>query len=166
MLQHGEFRHFSETRQLVHQWGQEYWFNLRGDLLLQSSVHTNVLEKQLFVFSELFSSECLFLDAPHSLRLVAWVLRQHKRESCLFYILLGRHQQREVSVSASSEVRRRRRRIPTDKSMYIDQFFSCRLSVNIWKDRRQEVRKDSLDAACCPAISSCTLLGIDSGFIP
>ena len=103
MLQYAECRHLSKTHQLVHQWGQEDWFHRRDDLLLQSSVHGGVLGKQRLFLSELFSSGRLLLGGPHALRLFAWVVRRCKHESCLFHVLLGRHRQLEVSVSASSE---------------------------------------------------------------
>ena len=67
---------------------------------------------------------------------------------------------------ASSKVWRQGRRIPTDQTIYIDQSFSCRFSVNLWKDACQEIREDSLNAACCPAISSHTLVGIYGGLVP
>ena len=92
----------------------------------------------------------LFLGAPHNLWVVTWVVRQHNCEFCLFHVLLVHHRQHKVSMLAFSEVRRHGRRIPTYKSMYLDQFFSCRFSSNIWKDGRQEIREDSLDAAHLP----------------
>ena len=46
----------------------------------------------------------LFLGVTHVLCVVAWVVRRHKRESCLCPVLLVHHRQRKVSVSASSEV--------------------------------------------------------------
>ena len=97
---------------------------------------------------------------------VAWAVRRHKLESCLFHGLLGRHCQCEVSVLASSEVRRHGRRIPNYQSMYIDQSFSCRFSVDLWKGGRQEIREDSLYVFFCPEISSHNLVGIDSRFVP
>ena len=149
-VQHGECRHFYETCQLFHQWLQEDGFHHRDDILLQCSVHGGVLAKQCLVFSGIFSYERLFLGAPHDLMLVAWVVRRHKRESCLFRLLLGRHWQREESVSDSSEVWCHGRHIPTDQLMEIYQSFSCCFSVNLQKDRRQEFRKDSLGTARCP----------------
>ena len=125
ILEYGECRQFYETHQLVHHWGQEDWFHHCYNLLFQSSVHGGVRAKQRLVLSELFSSERLFLGATHALRLVAWVVRRHKREYCLFHVLFGRHRQRKVSVSDSSKVQRHIRRIPTDQSMDNDQYFYC-----------------------------------------
>ena len=107
----------AQTCQLVNQWGQEYWYHRRDNLLLQRFVHGGVLVKQRLVLSELFSSEHLFLGAPHAMRVVTWVVWRYKRESCLFHVLLGRHQQRDVSVLASYKVQHHGRCIPTDQLM-------------------------------------------------
>ena len=104
MLQHGECRNLSKTRQLVHHWGKEDCFHLLDKLLLQRYIHGSLLGKQRLVLSEIFSSGRLFLGTPHDMRLVTWVVWRHKCEACLLHVLLGRHRQREVSVSASSEV--------------------------------------------------------------
>ena len=64
--------------------------------------------------------------------------------------ILGRHRQRKVYVSASSNVWRHKLRIPTDQLMYINQSFSCPFSVNLWKNGHREIHKDSLNAALCP----------------
>ena len=65
-----------------------------------------------------------------------------------FYAFLGCHRQHEVSMPASSEVRRHGRYITTDKSMYIDRWFYFRLSADLWNYGCQEFRKDSIDTAC------------------
>ena len=127
----------SKTCEMIHQWGYEDWFHRRDDLLFQGSVHSGIFSKQRLVLLELFSSERLFLGAPHALWLVAWVVRQHKFESCLFHLLLVRNRQHEVSVSASSKVRRHRRLIPTHQLMYFDQSFSGWFSSDICKDGRR-----------------------------
>ena len=84
----------------------------------------------------------------------------------MFHVILGRHCQIEVSVLASSEVRRHGRRITTYQLMYLGQSLSCRFSADIWKDGRQEIREDSLDDARCPSITPCTIVGIDGRFVP
>ena len=150
MLYHGKFRYLFKPCELIHLWGQEDWFQCGEDMIFQGSVYSGVFSKQRLVLLKFFSSKRFFLGAPHDLWLVAWVVRRHKRKSCLFHVLLGRHCQREVSKLASSEVPYHGLRIPADQLMYIDQPFSCRFSVNIWMDGRQEIREDSLDAVCCP----------------
>ena len=106
-----------------------------------------------------------FLGAPHALWLVARMLRQHKRESFLFHLLFVRYCQRKVSMLAFYQCRHHRHRIPTYQLMYFNQSFSCRFSSNIWKDGHQEIRKDSLNAACFP-LPFCLklLLGLRTGF--
>ena len=81
-----------------------YWFHRHDDLLFQGSVHGGVFSKQRLIFSELFSSERLFLGDPYALWVVDWVVRQHKRESWLLHVILGLCRQNEVSVSDFSKV--------------------------------------------------------------
>ena len=83
--------------------------------------------------------------------------------SCLFHVLLRRHRQHEVSMSASFKVRRHGRRIPTYQLMYLNQTFSYRFSANLWEDGRHEICKESLDSVCYPAILYRTLVGLDGG---
>ena len=66
--------------------------NVSTDLTIyfyKGSVHYGVFSKQRLFLSELPSSESLFLVAPHVLWVVAWVVRQHKRESCLSIYFLA-----------------------------------------------------------------------------
>ena len=104
MLDNGECGHLSKPCDLIHQWGKEYWFQRRDDLLFRGSVHGGVFSKQRLVLSELFSSKRLLLGVTHALWVVAWVVRRHKLESFMLPILLGRHRRREWLMLASSEV--------------------------------------------------------------
>ena len=87
-------------------------------------------------------------------------------KSCPCLVLPGCHCQRGVFVTASSEVLRHRHRIPTDQLMKIDYYFSCHFSLNLRKDRCQKVRKDPLEAACCPRHIVLHILLVSTEFIP
>ena len=102
-------------------------------MILQSSIHGGIFLNQILVLSELFSSKRLFLCAPHALCVVIWVVRQHKRESCLIHVLNKHHRQRKMSMSDCSKIQRHRCCISNYQSMYNKQSFCCLFSVNLWK---------------------------------
>ena len=114
ILYHSYGRHLSESCQLVHQWGQKYWFHRRDDLLFKSLFNGSVFLKQRLILSELLSSEPLFLVVSHDWRVIARIVRRHKRETRMCRIFLACNCQSEVSVRASSVVQQNGHRIPTD----------------------------------------------------
>ena len=112
-----------------------------------------------------FQLQAIVIGSFHALLAVARVVRRQKQKPHLCPILPCCHRQREVSELASYEVQHEGRFITTDQSMCIDKSFYCWFSIDLRKDRCWEVREESLDADCCPLISSCTLVVIGGGFV-
>ena len=133
---------------MVHQWVQEDWFHRCDSYIFNGSVQDSVTSKERLFLLNFFSSYHLLLGGSNFLWLIAWIVRGHKFIACLCYVFLFCNRQSQVFVPASSKVRHNICRISTNQSMYIDQCFSCPLSMNLRKLGRWK-----LFAASCPFLN-------------
>ena len=111
VLNHLKWCHLHEPRKLVHQCGQEDWLHCRDDLFFNCSVHGGDFFEHGLILSETFSYERLLLGGTYLWGVISRVVRWHKFVSRLCHVVLHGHGEHEVSVPASSEVRRHGRYI-------------------------------------------------------
>ena len=166
MFHYGKCGNLSKPCDLIYQWGKEDCLHLRDNNIFQGSVHRGVLAKQRLVLLELFSSEWLFLGAPRSLSLVAWMCGGiNTNNFCALYSTF-------VIVSTRCLCRPPPRFDATDSILLlINRCRSISPSIVSYPSifGRIGVRNSAstpLTLIFAPAISSQTLVGINGGLIP
>ena len=131
MLQNMQLGDLSETFQLVHLWGQEYWFHCHNNFLFYRPVYGGASLEQTLILSGSFGSKRLLLGGPHTREVITGVVRWYKLIFQLLQIVFCVNAGCMVSIPNSSNVRCHICHISVYKPMNINKRFSRQFTGDI-----------------------------------